>query len=123
MDILRIEIPFPPSINHYYIYANNKVILSEKGKIYRRDVSFLCNRYRERCSKDMRLCVTINVFPPDKRKRDLDNLLKCTLDSLQHAGIYHDDNQIDMLTIIRRHVDKNKLGYLQIWISECSSNE
>ena len=35
--------------------------------------------------------------PPDLRRRDLDNLLKPTLDALQHAGVYEDDSQVDLL--------------------------
>lgn len=119
MDILRIEIPFPPTINHYYLHTANGVILGAKGKKFRRDVALLLNHHKGYCGAERRLSVTINVFPPDKRKRDLDNLLKCTLDSLQHAKVYGDDNQIDMLTVIRRNVVE--YGCLQIWISECDN--
>jgi len=38
---------------------------------------------------------------PDRRKRDLDNLLKCPLDALHHAKIICDDSQIDKITISR----------------------
>lgn len=121
MDILRIEIPFPPTINHYYLHTDNGVILGAKGKSYRRDVALLLHRHRDHCGNERRLALTINVFPPDKRKRDLDNVCKATLDALQYARIYGDDNQIDMLTIIRRNIVSQ--GALKIWISECSSNE
>lgn len=117
MDILRFELPYPPSINHYYIHTSHGVILSAKGKSYRRDAALLLHRFRGAC-QDKRLAVTINVFPPDKRKRDIDNILKCVLDSLEHASVYNNDNQIDMLTVIRRDVIKN--GAVQIWITECS---
>lgn len=121
MDILRIEIPFPPTINHYYLYTPNGVILGAKGKKYRRDVGLLLNRYKEYYSAEHRLALTINVYPPDKRKRDLDNVCKATMDALQHARIYSDDNQIDMLTVVRRNIVE--FGCLQIWMSECSSSE
>lgn len=121
MDILRIEIPYPPSVNHYYLHTANGVILGAKGKSYRRDVSLLLSRYKGHCGSERRLSLTINVFPPDKRKRDLDNVCKASMDALQHALIYGDDNQIDMLTVIRRNVVKH--GCLQIWIGECLSNE
>lgn len=48
-----------------------------------------------------RLSLTIDAYPPDRRKRDLDNILKSLLDALQHAGIYSDDSQIDILKISR----------------------
>lgn len=118
MDVLRIEIPFPPSINHYYLHTSNGVILGAKGKRFRRDVTLILNRYKDYCGSERRLAVTINVFPPDKRKRDLDNVCKATLDALQYARIFGDDNQIDMLTVIRRGVVEH--GCLQIWVSECS---
>ena len=117
MDVLRFELPYPPSINHYYMHTSTGVILGAKGKSYRRDASFLLHRYRGACG-DKRLSVTINVYPPDKRKRDLDNLLKCLLDSMQYAQVYNDDNQIDMLTVIRRDTVKN--GLIAVWITECS---
>ena len=43
----------------------------------------------------------MDAYPPDRRRRDLDNLLKCTQDSLAHAGVYEDDSQIDVLVVVR----------------------
>jgi crossover junction endodeoxyribonuclease RusA len=43
--------------------------------------------------------VTLTAFPPDKRRRDLDNLPKVVLDSLTKAGVWKDDSQIQRLTI------------------------
>ena len=49
--------------------------------------------------------VTLVAYPPDKRKRDVcDNLLKCLLDSLTHAGVWEDDSQVDELAVIRGDV-------------------
>jgi crossover junction endodeoxyribonuclease RusA len=45
------------------------------------------------------LKVEIEAWRPDKRKRDLDNLLKAVLDSLAHAGVFEDDSQIVDLRI------------------------
>ena len=43
--------------------------------------------------------VDIEAFMPDRRRRDLDNLLKGLLDSLTHAGVWEDDNQVVDLRI------------------------
>jgi len=48
-----------------------------------------------------RLAVQVEVQPPDRRRRDIDNLGKSLFDSLQHAGVYLDDSQIDDLRIVR----------------------
>ena len=40
----------------------------------------------------------IDAFPPDNRKRDLDNINKALLDALEEAGVFKDDSQIVKLT-------------------------
>mgnify|MGYP000985260285 FL=1 len=44
--------------------------------------------------------MTIYAAPPDRRRRDLDNLLKPLLDALSGYA-YRDDSQIDRLEIVR----------------------
>jgi crossover junction endodeoxyribonuclease RusA len=63
-----------------------------------------------------RVSIFIAAFPPDKRRRDLDNVLKQLGDSLTHAGVYQDDCQIDDLRIIRRPVEKG--GRLSVVVAE-----
>jgi len=48
----------------------------------------------------------MDAFPPDRRRRDLDNLLKSVLDALEHAGVYADDSQVDLLVVRRCEVDR-----------------
>lgn len=45
--------------------------------------------------------VWINCYPPDRRRRDLDNILKGALDSLVHAKAILDDSLIDELHVLR----------------------
>lgn len=52
-------------------------------------------------TKKERLSLSILAYPPDRRKRDLDNILKSLLDALMHARVYSDDSQIDRLSIMR----------------------
>jgi crossover junction endodeoxyribonuclease RusA len=51
-----------------------------------------------------RLRLDLVVFPPDNKRRDIDNILKAILDALQHANVYADDFYIQQLYIERREV-------------------
>jgi crossover junction endodeoxyribonuclease RusA len=63
-----------------------------------------------------RLSIHIQAFPPDKRARDLDNLIKITCDALQDAGLFENDSQIDKIFIERK--EQAKGGKLLVSISE-----
>lgn len=39
----------------------------------------------------------LDCYPPDRRRRDIDNILKCLLDSLVNAGVMEDDSLIKRL--------------------------
>jgi len=43
--------------------------------------------------------VTVLLYPPDKRRRDLDNYQKALFDSLTHARVWADDSQIKRFTV------------------------
>jgi crossover junction endodeoxyribonuclease RusA len=63
-----------------------------------------------------RLAVTALLTMPDRRKRDIDNVSKCLLDSMQHAKVYNDDYQIDDWHVIRG--DVKKPGWVDVEITE-----
>ena len=91
------ELPWPPSVNRYYRHVGPRVLISREGRKYRMMVvSRLGGRYPKQKG---RLRLTAEFYPPDARRRDLDNLLKCTQDSLQAAGLFEDDSQIKSLRL------------------------
>lgn len=93
-----ITLPWPPSVNRYWRSAMGRVLISVEGRRYRHRV--LAKALDCRVQKTLgKLRVDIIASPPDKRRRDLDNLLKATLDSLTHGGAWEDDSQIVDLRI------------------------
>ncbi|MFW5829717.1 MAG: RusA family crossover junction endodeoxyribonuclease [Planctomycetota bacterium] len=99
--MIILELPWPPSVNHYYRRVGSRTLISRSGRAYRRTVvAQLRSCFPAPLSG--RLAVAIDAHPPDRRRRDLDNAQKALLDALQHAGVYTDDSQIDDLAIHRR---------------------
>jgi len=97
--MIMLCIPWPPSANRYYRAVKGRSILSKEARDYRELIKAMMPMAQP---LEGRLSVTVYAYPPDQRKRDLDNMLKQTLDALQHAGIYVDDSQIDRLSIERK---------------------
>ena len=85
------------------------MLISRKGREYRRAV--LAEIVRQKVTQglgDARLALTVGCHRGDKRKYDLDNLLKSLLDSMQHAGLFDSDGQIDELMIFRSDIDRKQ---------------
>jgi crossover junction endodeoxyribonuclease RusA len=97
--MIEITLPWPPSVNTYWRNFDGRMIISAKGREYRETVGdqMTVQRMVKHFAGPLR--VVIEAWKPDKRRRDLDNLLKATLDGLAHAGVYEDDSQIVDLRI------------------------
>ena len=101
-----LKLPWPPSINHYYGRTRTgQQFIGTKGKDFRRRVveylRFIPESDRS-IAKEERVQVWVEAHPPDRRRRDLDNLKKALLDSLTHAKVWNDDCQVDDLRVIRK---------------------
>ena len=92
-----------PSINHYYRRVGNKILISREGREFRQAVMRLLAGSRGDFCRDAKLALMLDAFPPDRRRRDLDNLLKPSLDALEHAEIFENDGDIDLL-VVRRNI-------------------
>ncbi len=98
--MLQFNLPYPPSVNHYYVRTKTGMAIGAPGKAYRKLI-WTTLRGRVSCAKKFPmepiegdLMVEIIIYPPDKRKRDMDNIKKALFDALQYAGLYKDDSQI-----------------------------
>lgn len=113
--MIVIVTPYPPTVNHYYGNGRNGAkFIKPQGKAYRLATKQYVELHKI-CAPQGRLQVAIQVYPPDKRRRDLDNCAKAALDALQHAGVYADDCLIDDLRFVR--MPPTKGGMLRVFIS------
>jgi len=111
-----ITLPWPPTVNHYYTVARGRKILSKKGREYKKTcaLEMMVQRIPQDASVK-RYCISINAYPPSKRRHDLDNLLKPILDALVDYGAIEDDSQVDDLRIQRFNPVKG--GRIEVLIS------
>ena len=104
---MKFTIPWAPTANTYYRRVGYKTLISREGRAFRKNVCALlagADGGPRKPPAGGRIALFMDAYPPDRRKRDLDNLLKPSLDSFQHAGVYEDDSQIDILLTRRREV-------------------
>lgn len=120
MGAFSVTLPYPPTINHYWKTFQREAgqpieyALTPKGKRFRRLVQqYIMLARTQARSEGVELpipgpvCVSAFVYPPDLRKRDLDNILKPLLDSLQHSGVVKDDADISTLLVKRCARDRS----------------
>jgi len=91
--MIEIELPYPLSVNHYYQRTKKGMMIKPDGKVYRNIVHLLLLSNGVKPIKG-NIHMIVDVYPPDNRKRDIDNIQKCLWDALQHGGAFHDDSQI-----------------------------
>ncbi len=125
----HFRLDWPPTINTYWKptlkggHGGIGVRLSERGRKFKELAYYqMLEQKVIKGSKNgktpdgmalERFEVLIDAYPPDRRKRDLDNILKPLLDVLQEYGIFPDDEQIDILIVRRR----TKGGYVDVHVS------
>jgi crossover junction endodeoxyribonuclease RusA len=131
---LVIELPFPPSVNHYWgtrVVGKGKRAFIQRyvaaaGQKFKQAVheQFLVDDIRQKFSGP--LACTVELYPPCNRRRDCDNYCKGLLDALGSAGLYDDDSQIIELHI-RMHA-KRAPGSVRVTIEptrdeQCAHNQ
>ena len=115
-----LTLPFPPSNNNYkrLMVRRGKPLwyLTEQTQQFKADVALTVGKCE---TIDGPVSVDILVWVPDKRKRDLDNLPKCTFDALTDAGIWADDSQVVEYRVVKKGIEKG--GRLIVRIKQVES--
>ena len=101
---LVLELPFPPSVNHYWrsvrIGKATRTLISAPGRKFRHQVEQTVMAERKALGIDSGVAVAVTLHAPDNRRRDLDNFGgKALLDALTHAGVWRDDSQVWRLSM------------------------
>ena len=62
------------------------------------------------------LAIRIEIFPPDQRRRDCDNVQKSALDAMQLGGLFWDDSQVVWLLTIK--LASKPLGLISVTLAD-----
>lgn len=91
-----LHIPYPPSANRLWRRAGHVIHKSAEYTAWLSDAGLYVKSQRQPgIVGKYKLIVT--AARPDRRRRDLDNLLKPLSDLLMHTGIVGDDCDCDMI--------------------------
>lgn len=115
---MKLTLPFPPSVNTYWRNTRKGVLISASGRCFRSNALACVMEQLKRRPAPITVNVEVSVllFPPDKRQRDLDNYLKALFDSLTHAGIWSDDSQIKRFSVEWGEVIKGGRAIITIMV-------
>lgn len=101
-----METGWPPSVNHYWGARGKGRYIKAEGLAYRSSVVLAWYAMQAQSFGSDKVRVKIEARPPDRRRRDLDNVLKACLDALAHARVFNDDSQVVDLHIWRGPQEK-----------------
>lgn len=116
--VAELELPYPPSVNHYFSYQQGRPVLSKDARAYRHQVRriVIANSIKPFLGP---MAIRIDIYPPDDRRRDCDNVQKAVIDALQHAGAFWDDAQVVWLLSIKH--DSRATGKVKVELSDAKS--
>ena len=105
---MKIEInKLPPSVNHMYGRSRyGHIYLTPKGKEFKEELGWILKTKRAVFGSAL-VKVDLVFKISDKRKRDVDNMLKATFDALKDV-IIDDDSQIMRVTATKMLGHYNK---------------
>ena len=104
--MIILNLPLPPSVNSYRTIFRNRISISKAGREFKVQVSDYVVEYRVPKLGKARLEMKVVIYPRDRRKQDIDNRIKALWDALGDAGVFDDDEQIDVLHIERGEIKK-----------------
>lgn len=106
---MLLKFPYPPTVNNYL-----KPVISKGRVIFLKSAAF--RDFQNKVTTAIKLSkvkgfgetpVAIKIFSclPDRRKRDIDNILKPLFDSFTYTGLIADDSFIKQVEVIKLSPD------------------
>jgi crossover junction endodeoxyribonuclease RusA len=117
---LEVKLPWPPSVNHYWRARGNRRFISPIAKAWLDEAVLLLRAARVRFDGPVK--VSMLLSPPDRRRRDGDNLEKAVMDALVKAGVIKDDSLWNVPRSHRELLGERK-GYVLLVVEEMGDDK
>lgn len=95
----EFRLPWPPSLNTYYVCIRSRKVLSKKGRLYAEEVKRLVEDECINYGISDEVIVHIGLAPPRNCKWDGDNYTKALFDAITKAGVWKDDSLVRSYTV------------------------
>lgn len=112
---MYLILPYPPTINTCWRSVNGRNILSPKARKYIEDALWVISEQRIPRTLASRVGLTIKVLPPNRRRRQVDSILRPVFDALWFACVYEDSAQVDRLEISK---EPEKYARIEVEVRE-----
>jgi len=89
--MIYLSLPYPPSVNQLWRMGKGKMYLSEKYRVWKKQAMWEASLQKPNQIKG-KYRFYIQAVRPDKRRRDIDNLIKVASDLCVTIGIIEDDH-------------------------------
>lgn len=90
--MIRVTLPYPPTVNNLYANGAKGRYRTPNYDAWLTHAGLECNRQRPGCL-DGGYHLKITAERPDRRARDIDNLIKPVSDLLKKQGVITDDSK------------------------------
>lgn len=114
--MIRLTLPYPPSVNATHRAVNGRVILSKRYRDWILEAGKAVAAQLPAQAPLKHYTLWIEASPPDRRRRDLGNLEKPVSDLLKRAGVIEDDYMARSIGLSWINIPPEKPGFLQLRI-------
>jgi crossover junction endodeoxyribonuclease RusA len=97
--MITLHLPWPPSVNHLWRHKGNKIYLNPRYKAWRKEAGWTMKVEGNFTRIDVPFSAILLLSPPNKSRRDLDNIIKPVLDLLQDLQWIKNDSLCQELTV------------------------
>lgn len=97
---MNLTLSYPTvSGNGLWRHAKGRHYINPKAKAYYDLIAWELLSQKANLKLSIPLQVSVKLYPPDNRKRDLENLIKVLHDALTKGNLWIDDSQVRKMTV------------------------